>query len=209
MNFRPSSPRYLTPLPGMLATAVEQAIARAIALDDQATARLEPLADKQIRLELKGLGIDLHFHGREDGLGVSAESGTAPDTTISGTPLALLAMAVPDWRAPGSGVRIEGDAGTGQAFEKLLKQLDPDWEAVFVERFGPVVGHQLWRMLTDARAGARQASRTAADQTARFLREESGLLVTREEVGEFINEVDELREAADRLEARLRRRGRA
>ncbi|HSH27268.1 MAG TPA: SCP2 sterol-binding domain-containing protein, partial [Wenzhouxiangella sp.] len=164
---------------------------------------------KQICLQLKGLGIDLYFHGREDGLGVSAECETAPDTTISGTPLALLAMAVPDWRAPGSGVRIEGDAGAGQAFEKLLKQLDPDWEAVFVERFGPVVGHQLWRMLADARAGARRASRTAADQTARFLREESGLLVTRQEVNDFVHEVDELREAADRLEAQLRRRGRA
>ncbi len=201
--------RYLTPLPGLFAKTVEQAIARAIALDGQATARLEPLVDRQICLKLEGLGIDLHFHGREDGLGVSAECQSAPDTTISGTPLALLAMAVPDWRAPGSGVRIEGDAGTGQAFEKLLKQLDPDWEAMFVERFGPVVGHQLWRMLTNARAGARQAARTATDQTARFLREESGLLVTPEEMDSFVQGVDELREAADRLEARLRRRGRA
>jgi len=201
--------RYLTPLPGMLAAAIEQALARAIALDDQAAGRLEPLRDKLLRLELKGLGIDLYFRGRDGALAVSAEHDAVVDTTISGTPLALLAMAVPDWRAPGSGVRIEGDAGTGQAFEKLLKQLDPDWEAVLVERFGPVVGHQLWRMLGETRAGARHASRTAAAQTARFLREESGLLVTREEVDAFVHEVDELREAADRLEARLRRRSRA
>ncbi|RFF29728.1 ubiquinone biosynthesis accessory factor UbiJ [Wenzhouxiangella sediminis] len=200
--------RYLTPLPGMLAAAVEQAIARAVALDDGSPERLRPLHDKLVRLELKGLGIDLFFQGRDDALSVTAEHEATPDTTISGTPLALLAMAVPDWRAPGSGVRIEGDAGTGQAFEKLLKQLDPDWEAVFVERFGPVVGHQLWRTLSEARAGARHVGRTAAEQTARFLREESGLLVSREEIDEFVNEVDELREAADRLEARLRRRDR-
>ncbi|WP_376689819.1 ubiquinone biosynthesis accessory factor UbiJ [Wenzhouxiangella sp. EGI_FJ10409] len=201
--------RYMTPLPGLLAAGVEQAIARAIALDPEASSRLRPLRDKRVKLELKGLGIDLFFHGRDDGLGVSAEDEARPDTTISGTPVALLAMTVPDWRASGSGVRIEGEAGTGQAFEKLLKQLDPDWEAVFVERFGPVVGHQLWRMLGEARAGARHVSTTAAEQAARFLREESGLLVTREEVDEFVSEVDELREATDRLEARLRRRGRA
>lgn len=199
--------RYLTPLPGMLAAAVEQAVARAIGLDDDAAGRLKPLRDKLVRLELRGLGIDLYFRGHEDHLTVVAEDDDAPDTTISGTPIALLAMAVPDWRAPGSGVRIEGEAGTGQAFEKLLKQLDPDWEAVFVERFGPAVGHQLWRMLRDARSGARHLSTTAADQAARFLREESGLLVSREEIDEFVHEVDELREAADRLEARLRRRG--
>lgn len=201
--------RYMTPLPGLLAAGVEQAIARAIALDPEASNRLRPLRDKRVKLELKGLGIDLFFHGRDDGLGVSAEDEARPDTTISGTPVALLAMAVPDWRASGGGVRIEGEAGTGQAFEKLLKQLDPDWEAVFVERFGPVVGHQLWRMLGEARSGARHVSTTAAEQAARFLREESGLLVTREEVDEFVSEVDELREATDRLEARLRRRGRA
>ncbi|RFF28754.1 MULTISPECIES: SCP2 domain-containing protein [unclassified Wenzhouxiangella] len=200
--------RYLTPLPSMLAAGIEQAIARAAALDDKAPQRLAPLKDKVVRLKLKGLGIDLYFRGHEDTLGVSAEDDTPPDTSISGTPVALLAMAVPDWRAPGSGVRIEGEAGTGQAFEKLLKQLDPDWESMFVERFGPVVGHQLWRMLTDARAGARHVSNTAADQAARFLREESGLLVMREEVDDFVHQVDELREAVDRLEARLRRRSR-
>lgn len=199
--------RYLTPLPGMLAGAVEQAISRAIALDDDTVGRLEPLRGKLVRLELKGLGIDLYFRGRDDGLGVSAEDESTPNTTIGGTPLALLAMAVPDWRAPGSGVRIEGEAGTGQAFEKLLKQLDPDWEAIFVERFGPVVGHRLWGMLRGAGTGARHVSTTAADQAARFLREESGLLVAREEVEDFVHEVDELREAVDRLEARLRRRG--
>jgi ubiquinone biosynthesis protein UbiJ len=200
--------RYVTPLPGMLAAAIEQGIARAIALDDRGAERLAPLGGKLIRLELKGLGIDLYFLGHESGLAVTAEHDSEPDTTISGTPLALLAMAVPDWRASGSGVRIEGEAGTGQAFEKLIKQLDPDWEAIFVDRFGTVIGHQLWRTLRDAGAGARHVSATAADQAARFLREESGLLVSRQEVDDFVHEVDELREAVDRLEARLRRRGR-
>jgi len=200
--------RYVTPLPRMLAAGVEQGLARAIALDDRSTERLASLEGKLVRLELRGLGIDLYFQGQAEGLAVSAEHASEPDTTISGTPLALLAMAVPDWRASGSGVRIEGEAGTGQAFEKLLKQLDPDWEAIFVERFGAVVGHQLWRTLRDAGAGARHVSTTAADQATRFLREESGLLVSRQEVEDFTHEVDELREAADRLEARLRRRGR-
>lgn len=201
--------RYLTPLPAMLASAVGQAVGRAIALDDGAPERLRALRDKLVKLELKGLGIDLYFRGRDNGLDVSAEDESTPTTTISGTPVALLAMAVPDWRASGSGVHVEGEAGTAQAFEKLLKQLDPDWEAVFVERFGPVVGHQLWRMLGQAHAGARQVSTTAAEQAARFLREESGLLTSREEVEEFVHEVDDLREAVDRLEARLRRRGQA
>jgi ubiquinone biosynthesis protein UbiJ len=201
--------RYLTPLPHLLAGAVEHALARAIALDPGCADRLHSLDGKLVGLELKGIGIDLFFRGRSDGLGVSAETDAQADATIAGTPIALLAMAVPDWRASGSGVRVEGDAATAQAFEKLLKQLDPDWEALFVEQLGPLVGHQVWRLLGDAGAGARHLGRTSADQAARFLREESGLLVTREEVENFIHDVDELREAADRLEARIRRRSRS
>lgn len=198
--------RYLTPLPGLFATAVEQAINRAIGLDEGAAPRLQPLSGKLVRLELKGPGIDLFFHATGDRLKVTAESTRTPDTTISGSPAALLAMAVPDWFAAGTGVRIEGDAGSAQALEKLLRRLDPDWETIFVERFGPVVGHQLWRMLADARNDTRRVAETTADQVARYLREESGMLVTREEMTGFVEEVDELREAVDRLEARIRRR---
>lgn len=200
--------RYLTPLPGMLAGAVEQALNRAIALDDGARSRLRPLVGKSVLLQLAGLGIDLHFDIRDRAVGVSAESKEPPATAISGTPVALLAMAVPDWRASGSGVRIEGDAGAAQAFEKLIKHLDPDWEAMLVERLGPVAGHRAWRVLLDARDHGRRVAATAADQAGRYLREESGLLVTRGEVDAFVEAVDELREDVDRLEARLRRRGR-
>jgi ubiquinone biosynthesis protein UbiJ len=197
--------RYLTPLPRLLAGAVETAVNRAISLDDAADQRLRPLADRCVRLRLTGLSIDLFFIGRDDRIEVSAETAAAPDASISGTPIALLAMAVPDWRAAGSGVRIDGDAGTAQAFERLLKQLDPDWEALFVESFGTVVGHQLWRILVEAGDVGRHVASTATEQTTRFLREESGVLVAREEVERFADEVDELREAVDRLEARIRR----
>lgn len=200
--------RYRTPLPGMLAAAVEAALNRALSLDPQGGQHLAGLDGKTLCLELKGLGIELHLAGDGERLEVRAESSTTPETTISGTPAALLAMAVPDWRAAGSGVQITGDAGAARTLEKLLRQLDPDWEALLVEHFGPVAGHQLWRMLADSFQGGRRVAATAADQTARFLREESGLLVTHEEMTEFTEQVDELRESLDRIETHLRRRGR-
>jgi len=200
--------RYVTPLPGLLARMIDQAFNQAIALDPSAADKLKGLNGRTVRLELKGLGIDLFFSGNGERLTVQAESEDNADTTISGSPTALLAMAVPDWRSPGSGVRIEGDAGTAQTLEKLLRQLDPDWEALLVRYFGDIIGHQLWRSFNDAAQAGRSGLATASDQVAHFLREESGLLVTRPEVDQFVRQVDELREATDRLEARLRREGR-
>jgi ubiquinone biosynthesis accessory factor UbiJ len=201
--------RYLTPLPGLLAMALDQAFNQAIELDREASGKLEPLVGRTIKLALIGVGIDIYFSGTPQRLIISADSEATPDTTITGSPSALLAMTVPEWRAPGSGVRIEGDAGTAQALEKLFRHLDPDWETLFSQHLGPVLGHQLWRLLQDAAKVGRHSARTAQDQLGRYLREESGLLVTRPEVEQFTREVDEVREAVDRLQSRLRRQGRA
>ncbi len=199
--------RYLTPLPGLLAAAMERALNQALSTDPEAARRMEALEGRCLQLDLRGLGIDLYFSGQTDRLQILAETDAAPDTIIRGSPGALLAMAVPDWFGSGSGVRIEGDAGAAQALEKLLRRLDPDWEGLLTEQLGEVLGHQVWRMLRDSVYGGRRLAGVAGDQFGHYLREESGLLVTRPEFQALSRDVDELREAVDRLELNLRRRG--
>ena len=199
--------RYLTPFPGLLARAVERAINQAITADPSATGRLEKVDGRCIQLALNGLGIDLFFIGQDSRLSVLAEADLPPDTVIRGSPSALLAMAVPDWFRSDSGVRIEGDAGAAQALEQLMRKLDPDWEGLLTEQLGEVLGHQVWRLLRTSLAEGRRLATVAGDQVGHYLREESGLLATRAEIEVFTRDVDELRDAADRLEARLRRRG--
>ncbi len=199
--------RYLTPLPGLLAAAIDRALNQVLAADPAGAQRLQGLEQRCIQLVLSGLGLDLFFCGSAERLTVLADSDRPPDTVIRGTPGALLAMAAPEWLGPHSGVRIEGDAGAAQALEQLLRRLDPDWEALLSEQLGDVLGHQVWRLLRDSLSGGRHIASVAGEQLGHYLREESGLLTTRHELESFSRDVDELREATDRLEARLRRRG--
>jgi ubiquinone biosynthesis protein UbiJ len=199
--------RYLTPLPGLFAGAIERAIDQAIRNDPTAPERLRALEGRCIQLALSGLGIDLFFVGQPDRLDIVAESDLPPDTVIRGSPAALLAMAAPDWLDANSGVRIEGDAGAAQALEKLMRRLDPDWEQLLTRQLGDVIGHQVWRLLRDSLAGGQRLAGVAGDQVGHYLREESGLLVTQSEAQSFTRDVDELREAVDRLEVALRRKG--
>ena len=199
--------RYITPLPGLLAGAIERAIDQAIRSDSGAAERLSAVNGRCIQLALSGLGIDLYFIGQTDRLKILAESDLPPDTIIRGSPAALLAMAAPDWLDADSGVRIEGDAGAAQALEKLMRRLDPDWENLLTQQLGDVIGHQVWRLLSDSLRGGRRLAGVAGDQVGHYLREESGLLVTQAEARSFTRDVDELREAVDRLEVTLRRKG--
>lgn len=199
--------RYLTPLPGLLAAAVDRAVNQALDADPLGKQRLQSLEGRCIQLALSGLGLALYFCGEPHRLRVLAETDLSPDTIIRGSPGALLAMAAPDWFGKQSGVRIEGDAGAAQALEQLLRKLDPDWEGMLTEQLGEVLGHQVWCLLRDSFGASRRLAEVAGEQVAHYLGQESGLLTTRAEAESFARDVDELREAADRLEAKLRRRG--
>ncbi len=200
--------RYITPLPGIFAGLVESALNEALRRDPDTADRLETLGDGLLRLQLAGLGLDLYFRAGDGLLQVTAEEELEPDTTIAGSPSALLAMAVPEWRRPGSGVSMSGDADLARSFEQLLRRLQPDWEAALVDRFGEVLGHQFYRFFAEAGQTGRQVLRTGEEQIGEYLREESDYAVGRRDFERFSRQVDQVREAVDRLESRLRREGR-
>ncbi len=206
--------QFKTPLPRFLAQALSASLNEMIRLDTggQSSRHLATLQNKCIALRLYGVGIDLAFTANPHQLSVDAHHPTefdqdSVDTMIGGTPQALLALAVPDWAKSDSGVRIEGDAQVAQALEKLMRQLDPDWEALFVERFGMVAGHQLYRLFMQMIETSRSVSAVGFDQLSDYLRHESDLVLDRSTFSQFTHAVDELVEAIDRLESNATRRG--
>lgn len=201
-------PEYRTPLPGILAASLETAVNRILALDDASSERLQRLDGRMLRLELQGLGITLFFAFNGPQVEVGTHSRYEPDTTISGSPFALFSMAAPEeaarWGAPGSRVTITGDATLARDLERLFSQLDPDWEGRLSRLLGDVWGHQVAAGL---RAGAEQlrlSAGSAGDMLGEYLRSSHGPLAQATEVEAFTEAVDELSEAADRLEARIR-----
>ena len=207
-------PDFKTPLPPLLADTLETALNECVRLDSgsKARQRVEQLDGRAVALCLEGLEIVLVFKSATQRISVHAHprrdfDGTSVDTTITGTPSALLAMAIPDWGQSGSGVRIEGDASSAQALEQLMRQLDPDWEQLFVERFGAVIGHQLYNGLKGAIKSGRHLGEVGFDQASTFIKEESQWVVDRVNFSEFCTRVDSLQEAIDRLAVNAKRRG--
>lgn len=202
-------PEYKTPLPGILAAMLESAVNRLLDLDDDTPERLERLEGRMLQLDLEGVGITLFFafNGRQ--VEVGTRSSHEPDTVISGSPVALFAMAVPDgmssWGTPESRVTITGDANLARDLERLFSRLDPDWEGRLSRIFGDVWGHQVAAGL---RAGAEQARDTAENaggMISEYMQQAHSPVVGREEITEFSEAVEESREWASELEARIAR----
>lgn len=200
--------RYRTPLPGLLAGGLEAAVNRLLATDETSAERLRRLEGRVVELRLEGLGIDLFFSFGRYRVAVGLDEERDPDTIISGSPAALFALALPDddgaWGRPGSAVRISGDASLARDLERLFSRLDPDWEGELSVWFGDVLGHQLAAGARRAADRLRQTAGTLEEWTGEALRDRDGPLAQPDEIRAFSGEVDRLRDAADRLEARIR-----
>jgi len=187
--------------------AAETAFNQALRLDPESRRRLAALHGKVIAIELRGTGLTLYILPGPDGVSVLGAYAGEPDTVLRGTPLALTRMGLGE--ATGmlfaGEVTIRGDVETGQRFKAILDDLDPDWLEPLARLVGDVPAHRLGRLLQDAGDWARQALDTLARNGAEYLQQEARVLATRDDVAEFVNDVDTLRDDLARLEARITR----
>jgi ubiquinone biosynthesis protein UbiJ len=167
-------PEYITPLPGMLAFALETAVNNVLQLDMESPARVKKLEGRLLQVDLEGLGITLFFTFKHGVVRVRLQAEGQPDTVISGTPVALFKMAEPeeaDWGLPDSKVHINGDASLARDLERIFRKLEPDWEGPLAGMFGDVAGHQLAQGLRQGAESARETARTASKIIADIIKD--------------------------------------
>lgn len=189
----------------VIARAIESAASALLALDSDTAKRLEELDGRTVALHLKGLEVCVYLTVRGERLEVSETCNNEVDATLRAAPGALFANVVTPEGTGAGRVHITGDAHIAQQMQKLLKRLKPDWEEPFAKTFGDVLGPRIARSIREGFDWSVATGGTLLAQLSEYLREESDHLVSRTEMRAFVDEVDALREAADRLEARITR----
>jgi ubiquinone biosynthesis protein UbiJ len=205
MDARRSPLDSLKPLAGR---ALELAFARLLALDPETRDQLQALEGRRVELSLEAPPLALSASVRDGRVRIGPpERDNEADLGLRANLGGLFAqLPFPRARnAPPARLRINGDAELARTLQGLARGFDPDWEQPFVDAFGPLLGPQLARALREGlRQGAdvaRNFSRDAAD----FLTEESRDAVGRAELAAFLDDVDALRDRAERLLARAAR----
>jgi ubiquinone biosynthesis protein UbiJ len=101
--------------------------------------------------------------------------------------------------------QIRGNAEIAGSYRELLALARPDWEEEVSRLVGDVPARRLSKLVQAGLSWARKTRRTAGQNLAEYLQEESRDLVNKPELEEFLLGVDQLRETAARVEARLAR----
>lgn len=188
--------------------SLERAINAALSLDAATRQRLAGLDGTIIQIHCSEPRFDLYLLPQGEQLTLATSWEADVDARLSGRLEDFIRLARSDDPAAeliNGRLSLYGDSAALQQLQRIVRDLDLDWEAPLSRLFGDVVGHQLGRSLRwGARRGRYVGERLMA-QGSDWLKEESDLLASRWEVDRFVDDVDELAARVDRLDARLRR----
>lgn len=189
-----------------LLTLAEESLNRVLARDPVTLARLGELSGREIRIECLLPECHLFLLPHNRGIDLLAESATEPDACIRGSAFNLLRLPQAGNEVLfGKGVVLEGDSALVHRLQRILADSQIDWEAWLADLIGDTAAHPLANLLRSASHQLRYGSSSLIDSVEEYLHEEARLLPTRVEIEIWQEDVEELRDACDRLEARLER----
>lgn len=195
-------------LPTLLLSSIETAMNAWLKLDSEALPQFESMQDKVIRLHITGLELNLYFFPDAKHVQVLSRHQGEPDTTIHGSPIALMRLTASDDAGKtllDSDAQIEGDMRLGTQFSNILKSVNIDWEEFLSKAVGDIVAHQAGSMAKETRGWLKESEQAMRLNMSEYMSEEAELLVADSQISHYLDEVDILRADIDRMDARVNR----
>ncbi|MBP0049911.1 SCP2 sterol-binding domain-containing protein [Marinobacterium sp. AK62] len=187
-----------------LLTLAEESLNLVLARDPVTLQRLGALEGTEIRIECTRPECHLFMLPHGKGIDLLAESATEPDACIRGSAFNLLRLPQAGNAVLfGKGVVLEGNTGLVHELQKILADSQVDWEAWLADLIGDTAAHPLANLMRSASRQLRYGSNSFIHSLEEYLHEEARLLPTRIEIDIWQEQVEELRDATDRLEARI------
>lgn len=185
---------------------LEAMINRYLSLDPEVAEKLADLEGRVIAVEISGVDKTLYFLPHQVGMDVVDQYEDAADTTLRGSPAALLKMSMNKNVAPlmlKGEIEIEGDVRLGRSFKKILSEMDVDWEEYIARIAGDATAHCLASLTKKIIGWGCQAGNNVSSDVSEYLQEESRDVVSKAELEMFYQDVDALRNQLDRFQARF------
>jgi ubiquinone biosynthesis accessory factor UbiJ len=190
-------------------SALQKAMNHGLALDPATPEKIEALHGKILEMIISPL--DVHFFMRFNHtkleLLAKLDADTQANTIIHSSPLGLIRLSL----LPASkvrslfneNIRMTGDTELGQQVKQLFDGLDIDWEGHLAHFTGDVVAHQLGRFAQGGRRLKQKLTTSMQQNVTEYLHEELRVLPPREELHDFMNDIDALSLRVERLAAHI------
>lgn len=172
---------------------------RMLAREAWAREKLAPFAGRSARFDAAPFAVTLRV--ADDGTFAAADKGE-PAVTI-GVALSSLPLAMFDPQAAMKDVRLSGDAEFAQALAFVLQNLRPEPEEDLSRFIGDAAAQRLVGFLRASASQWKQIAESMLDNTAHYVVTENPMVVGRDELEVFNQDVNGLRDAVARIEKRI------
>ena len=189
----------------LLSQAAVAVLNRMLGREAWAREKLAPFGGRVVRFEAPPFA--LQWAVAEDGT-LAADDDGVPAVTI-GLAVSSLPFALLDPQAATKDVRLQGDAEFAQALSFVLQNLRPEPEEELSRFVGDAAATRLVGLLRLSASHWRELAERMLDNTANYIVTENPMVVGRDEVAAFVQDVARLRDDVARLEKRIELAARA
>ncbi|MGI9228721.1 MAG: ubiquinone biosynthesis accessory factor UbiJ [Gammaproteobacteria bacterium] len=192
----------------MIQVSINSLLKRLLQLDPEVAAEIYTLAGSVIQINLQNTAAVFTFMIHADGVEFLGEAADNVTVRISGTPAALLAYAAADRNGhnaiPGD-LEIAGDVYIVQQLIASLKKLDLDWEEQLAQLSGDTLARKSAQLLRGGATALKNLRHKLELDMGEYLRFEKEAVADEQELTQFSQTVDALRDDVERLKQRLLR----
>ncbi len=192
----------------LLMGALETALNKYLALDQNSCFFLAPLAGKVIAVTITPFNDTIYLCPTVDSFQILDQFPGQPDTRLTGSvfALGLMGLSSKPMRSNFSGeVKIEGDMDTGRNIQGLFVKLDINLEEQLARYTGENIARDISRLFRAGQNWSKESIDTFRLNASEFLQEETRDLPAGPEVDIFYRQIDELRNDFDRLQSKVER----
>lgn len=176
-------------------------------MDGDVLAHCEKLSGYCIAIEFIDLEKTLYCQPGSWGVNLSLEAPAKPiDATISGRVMALINLSMQQDKIATSiheRVEIKGNAQIAQQFQKILSELDIDWEEHLAQYTGDVVAVKITQTAKQAHNWLTNSLDSFILNSRDYVQHEVHLSPSLPEFNELKQQVTTIRDDVERLEAKL------
>lgn len=187
---------------------IETILNRYLQLDPESKQRLIALENKVIVQQFQPGDLKIYWIFNNNTIQLSDRHAGHIDVTIQGSPLDFLRFSSnlnDQTMLFANDIVTTGNLEIAQDFKALFANLEIDWEEQLSHVTGDVIAHQVGNIFRSLKAWARQSRDSLRQDITEYVQEEARWLPPREELQDFFHGIDQLRDAAERLELRVQR----
>ncbi len=176
-------------------------------MDGDVLAHCEKITGCCIAIHLKDIDKTLYCQPGSWGINLSLEKPNKEiDATISGRVMALVNLSLQQEKIATSikeRVEITGNAQVAQQFQKILSELDIDWEEQIAQITGDVLAVKITRTANSVHNWFKNSLESFVLNSRDYVQHEVSMTPTEYEFKDFKQNVTTIRDDVERLEAKL------